>query len=1464
MQQTVKSLFGIFIIFVSTLGYSQNIKWNKSNEQVIHNETDQRILPQQYLRYNTSFATVKNSLRNDLRTTLSLSLPMPNGELHSFELRSTPVFDEELSRKYPEITSYTGLSQTLPGAVLKLSVSHLGLDAMILDQKSGDVFIDPVSKDNPDDYIVYYKKDYQRKQHFFKCSLADPDAVTTDDHQYNNPTITANKSLIGDCQLRTYRLALSCTGEYAQFHGGNIPSVLAAYNRTMTRVNGLYEKDLAVTMKIVAGSENLIFLFASTDPFTNNNGELMLGENQKITTATIGTTNYDIGHVFSTSGGGIASLSSVCNTNRKAQGVTGQRSPTGDSFDIDYVAHEMGHQFGANHTQNNDCNRSRNNAVEPGSGSTIMAYAGICSPNVQNNSNAYFHANSLAEISNFIVAGSGNNCAVRTQTGNEKPNLTLGKSTYSVPRSTPFYLEADTVDTVDEVMTYTWEQMNIEVAIMPPSATATGGPSFRSISPSTSPRRYFPDLKRRYGTWEVLPSVNRRLNFRCTVRDNNPAGGCTDEVNAIVNITNTSGPFVVQSPNTSKEVWLIGSSQIVKWDVAKTNLAPVNAATVDIRLSVDGGQTYPILLASDVPNNGTYEIMTPGIPSKMARIWVSGHGNIFFDVSNANFTIALPYDITDNPKEIFLCDAADTSFTLRFTKNITDSITLTPIVLNADLEVSLSKSTLLLDDSLTITLSNLTALAKGKYQFAIALKGKGPDNILTYTVYKQPTTSVRIEPVYPLNGQDEVKNPVLRWNAVDGINQYKVTLARNPAMTQILNVATVSDTIYNISNLTDIAGLIYWKVSPISACLDIISDEVFSFNTERDRLGFVHGRPLIINPLEKALFVNDNLSISNFGQVHTKLIIRELPMKGQLTIDNQAVNLNDTITLIDFMNEKLSYQHLVDTAYFDEVRLDIINDVYGNLQNQKLNVEILKTGFHSIAFLLQGLTCADKNDAQITAFAYGGGPFTYRLNDGPESSIYAFFNLSAGTYKIEIIRANKDSRFHEVTVPEVPSFTFDPFFDFYNMNLNIKSDGKSFEVSWSKSDSLYKGIDTVFYDLPNDTYNIEVTTSTNCIITKTLTLDVPPITGIVNIVAKPNCPGEKHLVEVNALGGFGPYQYLIGKLSSLDSITQVPDGKSIVSIKDAGKRTRVIDSIDITPIAPMAITFRNDKLIFIPSVTGGTAPYSFSFDGIIYSTKDTLLLTAPGTVNVSVRDANGCEEKKSFFINYFTQVSKEIRNVSCAGKQDGRVILNAANGLFPFEYSFEGSTFLEIRIFDNLAAGTYNYKVKDNNNDTITGMVTVLAPDTLELDVMIVSNNATAIVTGGTPPYRYSLDNGDVFIDGNEFSELPNGSLTIIVRDKNGCTDSLAILINSTLDVLGNDIRLYPNPTTDVLTLDVSQYEYQTLSSKIVSVEGKEIDITVKKENNRWIFNTQTLIPGFYILEVTLDGKVLRRSFVKR
>ncbi len=562
----------------------------------------------------------------------SIDFPYSDGTIHQFTAKRNQTMHPAYNAKFPELITLDAYATDGSGAFGKWDITPTGLHAMIFIPGQSTVFIDPMFEGNNEYYIVYRKRDFITDK-IMQCDV--------ENFEEEKPSQT-NKSMFGTCELRTYRLALSATAEYTIFHGGSLAQAATAQVVTMNRVNGVYEKDIAITMVIIPNNNSLIYTTAASDPYTNGTPGTMINQNQTNVDAVIGSANYDIGHVFGTNSGGLAGLGVVCTGGQKARGVTGSGAPIGDPFDIDYVAHEMGHQFGGNHTQNNNCNSVGAARREPGSASTIMGYAGICAPNVQNNSDDYFHGYNLQEISAEILSN-GHQCEVITALNNTPPVINSTSGNIVVPISTPFILTAHATDVEGDVLSYLWEQMDNEATTQPPVATATGGPNFRSFDPSLDSNRYFPNLASLASngpfTWEVLPSVARVMDFRLSVRDNHGVGSCNDYTDVTVTTNASAGPFVVTYPSATGITWVGGSSQTVTWSVANTNVAPINCTDVRILLSVDGGQTYPYLLASITANDGTETISCPNVSTNTARVMVMSGAQTFFDISNNNFSI---------------------------------------------------------------------------------------------------------------------------------------------------------------------------------------------------------------------------------------------------------------------------------------------------------------------------------------------------------------------------------------------------------------------------------------------------------------------------------------------------------------------------------------------------------------------------------------------------------------------------------------------------------------------------------------------------------------------------------------------------------------------------------------------------------------------------------------------------------
>ena len=577
-----------------------------------------------------------------------LSLPNSDGGMEHFKMYENSNLDPDLAARYPEINSYIGIGIENPTATAYISMSPLGFKSMVLNPGKSAVFIEPFSQDLQT-YSVYKKADKKAAFTKFECTVLD--VIEPNNGNYLRPNAD-------DGKLRTFRLAMSVTGEYTTYFGGTKALALAAINNTMTRVNGVFEKDFNTRMVLIANTDLVIYTNASTDPYSASSS--MSSWNQQLQTTltnTIGNNNYDVGHLFGASGGGgnAGCIGCVC-VNPTASVPLGKGSgftspangvPSGDAFDVDYVAHELGHQFGANHTFSMS-NEGTGANMEPGSGSTIMGYAGITGQDVQMNSDAYFHAISVQQVTNNIKSKT---CPTLTTTGNSVPTASAGLD-YTIPKSTPFVLTGSGTDANGDALTYIWEQFDNASSSQTgvnsaASATKTTGPIFRSYSPSTSPIRYFPRMQSVLTgatttsgaeiLVEALPSVARTINFRLTVRDNRVGGSTNNSDDMVVTVNAAAGPFTVTAPNTAVS-YVGGATQTITWDVAGTTSNGVNCSNVDLLISTDGGTTWSTLLAA-TPNDGNQAVTIPNTAGTQNRIMIKGTNHIFFDVSNTNFTI---------------------------------------------------------------------------------------------------------------------------------------------------------------------------------------------------------------------------------------------------------------------------------------------------------------------------------------------------------------------------------------------------------------------------------------------------------------------------------------------------------------------------------------------------------------------------------------------------------------------------------------------------------------------------------------------------------------------------------------------------------------------------------------------------------------------------------------------------------
>jgi hypothetical protein len=643
-----RALVGLAIAIGTSNSYANNV-WQDmpvalarqaASTDVMVNARASRVL-------QADFALLKILLEQD---NVDIELPLPNGQMAVYRFEYSTIAQQALLDKFPEIRTFKATDVNNSANTGRFDISPSGFRAMF--RHNGElIFIDPQYKSQTDTYAAYFSRDAQSIAPKVEDEVI-KDVAASINTSLNRPA-TPNRSGGSNGQLLTYRLAVAATGEYTAAFGGTKLGAMSGIMTTINRVNEVFNNDLGVHLELVADNDDLIFTSPSSgSPFTNDSNSMELDKVPAFINSIITTDDYDIGHLFTTSGGGIAFFSSVCDSNEA--GLTGLADPTGDIFNIDLVAHEIGHQLGANHTFNGSdgsCVDQRNSATafEVGSGSTIMAYAGICAgEDIQNNSDPYFHAGSIEEIKATVQSVS---CGSDTLNASARPIVDAGND-FTISSNTAFFMSGSAMDTDGDTLRYVWEQLDVGAATTNPAQWIDNGNRtlFRSVVPTTGdPIRFFPNFSQLLNpsasnsnpggtsgvTTEALPSTDRALKFRLTARDDRSETGFD---NAVVTVINTgSVGFVIQTPSAGA-TWS-GTTEEVRWNVAATNLPPISCTLVDILYSSDGGTNFDILLADAVDNNGVFDITTPATTSAQGRVVVRCSDNIFFAVNDANINV---------------------------------------------------------------------------------------------------------------------------------------------------------------------------------------------------------------------------------------------------------------------------------------------------------------------------------------------------------------------------------------------------------------------------------------------------------------------------------------------------------------------------------------------------------------------------------------------------------------------------------------------------------------------------------------------------------------------------------------------------------------------------------------------------------------------------------------------------------
>jgi len=842
----VLSLSMLLSLFYAT---AQQNYWQKTDINLSDNDGNSELNEKFYQTYKLDLEAFKIQLSDaPLRSTSVTSntkiyLPNHKGEMEQFRVVEAPVLSEELSQLYPNIKTYLGFSIDNPGKRARFSVTPQGLQTMVTSSDDPLTFTVPTSREDNTSYISYTR---DVRGH----NLKDYECLTEDEFKRLDTSFISKDA--NDQVLRTFRIAISTTGEYTNFwddgnagNGNAQQDALAQVVSTLNRNNEVFEVDMAVTFTLISGT-SIIYPNAGSDPYTGAfNTQL-----QTTLTNNIGEANYDIGHLFAFGGnnGNAGCIGCVCVNNQKGSGFSSHSFLDNDGgpymsdfFDIDYVPHEIGHQMGANHTWSFNSEGTGVNA-EPGSGTTIMGYAGITGGNdVQDHSDAYFHYYSILQVLNNLQARA---CWVGIPITNNPPVAEAGPN-YVIPNGTPFVLKGAATDADGgDILYYNWEQIDNGI-----TTTANFGPTkatgavWRSRPPSTSPDRYMPIVERVISnqltqtnpvetldnsSWETVSTVARTLNFALIVRDRSEANGVAQTPQSSydtmeVTVDGVAGPFVVTSQITN-ETWDVGSNQTITWNVAGTDTGAVNTPTVNILLSADGGFTYPFTLATNVPNDGSHDIIVPATgDTSTARVKVEGNNNIFYAINPINFSIEASefvLNVADTSVDVCSPDNAIFDFTYNTFLGFAGTTTFSATGLPVGASAVFSPTTASTDGTnVTVTISGTGGLATGNYPFTLV--GTSGSTVKTADVEFNvfDATFATLSGLTPTDGATDVSvsDVVFTWNADSNATNYEIDIATDASFTNIIESTTVNDPTYTVASL-NVSTQYFWRVRAGNDC----------------------------------------------------------------------------------------------------------------------------------------------------------------------------------------------------------------------------------------------------------------------------------------------------------------------------------------------------------------------------------------------------------------------------------------------------------------------------------------------------------------------------------------------------------------------------------------------------------------------------------------------------------------------
>ncbi|MDC3050857.1 M12 family metallo-peptidase [Bacteroidota bacterium] len=786
---------------------------------------------------------------------LKIDFPNEKGQLEFFSLMETKTLSKKIQMKYPNIRTFRGYSDTRKNVILRITFSPHGISGTLRTPK-GLMFLQPLYKDSNTEHIFYRSSRYNFTEGKLFCKT---NLIKIGSTIKKTKQIKSNKII--NRAPKSFKIAIAASGEYTEFwgdnndqNGTNSEDAFAAVVSTINRLNEIMEVDLGIRLLIVSDA-SLMYEDKSSDPFNSN----FASEIHSTLSSLVGEENYDLGHLFhrGQASGDAGSVGNVCINDSKdraysAHPFTATNGSSGfflnDYFDLDFVLHEVGHQFGATHTYAYDP-EPFGVSSEPGSGSTIMSYAGFVSgENMQRHSDPYFHYHSIQDVESYVDNVS---CHSNVNSINQKPTVSAGDDFY-IPKGTAYYLEANGFDLDNDNLTYCWEQLDsgqVDASNFGPELLT--GSINRSIPPSDNKIRYIPGISEilngnltpsnptLFSSWETVSNVERTLTWGVTVRDRsesnpNGMGQISQDVKKIF-VTATAGPFKITSNDSSDIIWKSGSNQKIIWDVANTNRPPINTDRISIFLSVDGGENFSIPLVENIPNSGEAHIIVPGnISTERARIKISADNNIYFAVNNSQFKIeerdfAFPFI---EPEKISCGDEELTfKFNLKAYNNFNGDVEFELLDFPNQISYNISPTSLNSSGTLGSITINRNELPYGSYNMYLSGTSDNLTEEESFIASFYPDSISSPNLVSPKdNLTDANVSQSFEWSSVNYADNYRFELSTVEDFSSLVKDEKTIENKISISNL-DPKQTYYWRVSAINTCGNSLPSSSRKFST---------------------------------------------------------------------------------------------------------------------------------------------------------------------------------------------------------------------------------------------------------------------------------------------------------------------------------------------------------------------------------------------------------------------------------------------------------------------------------------------------------------------------------------------------------------------------------------------------------------------------------------------------------